>query len=266
MVKILNFICGLLSPLLIVYLFATAVFAPFFTRSFNFAIFPAVYVLLNMVLLIIDKRSFMKMLNGLSAFIVLLLFITMTFTPFRTLELGDGAPYLQPFSRDTLELRLLEFNIHGEGNELSYSGLLQLNRDTVKIGERGVKRFGSLHIADVSHILIRPFTFYGSDTLTLFEGQTGRMDDIELALISYDPATDIVSFRYHDILFNHPVGSNTPFLNGRLKITRDAERFGALLTYREIRPLNVFIAAAALFILLFNTIFLLRKTGKNKNG
>lgn len=260
MVKILKLLSGILSPVLILYVLLTALFAPLFLKSPAFFIFPGIYVLLNILLFVLNKGIRAKTLSGLSALFVLLFLLSIIFTPFRQMKLAEGAKHVHTFSQDTLTLRLTEFDIRNRDGRLSYSGTLLVNGDTLTIGESGAKRYGFLHLAGLSHTVLKSYVFYTKDTLRLFEGQTGKLGDSELTLISHDPATDIVAFRYHNIHFNHPLNVRAPFLNEQLKIVQEDEAFAALLTYREILPLHVFVAAAALFILLLNTILIFRKS------
>lgn len=260
MVKILKLSNGILSLVLILYVLLIAVFAPLFFKNPVFYIFPAVYILQNVLLFVLNKGIAEKSLSGLSALFVLLFFISIILTPFKQMKLAEGAKYIQTFSRDTLTLHLLEFDIRGRDGQLSYKGTLLIDGDTLTIGRSGAKRYGFLHLAGLSHTALESYVFYTKDTLRLFEGQTGKLGDTELTLISYDPEKNIVAFRYHDIQFNHPLNVQSPFLNEQLKIVQEDEVFAALLTYREIMPVNVFVAAAALFILLLNTIMIFRKS------
>lgn len=266
MVKILKLLNGVLSFVLILYVLLIAVFAPLFLKNPVFYIFPAVYILQNVLLFVLNKGIAEKTLSGLSVLFVLLFLISIIFTPFKQMKLAEGAKYIQAFSRDTLTLRLSEFDIRGRDGQLSYRGTLLIDGDTLTIGESGAKRYGFLHLADLSHTALRSYVFYTEDTLRLFEGQTGKLGDTELTLISYDPETNIVAFRYHDIQFNHPLNVKASFLNEQLKIVQEDEILAALLTYREIMPLNVFIAAAALFILLLNIILIFRKSQIHNPG
>jgi hypothetical protein len=260
MVKILSLTIGIFSPLLLLFLLLSAVFFPLLAYSAAYIAIISVYILLQILLAVFSGTMFRRVLHATTALLILLLLLNVSGNKTEHITMGKGGHYEIALSQDTLDLTLVSLKIHGQTDRLAHSARLLINGDSLQLNNRRPARYDCIRFLELSHTRVRPFMIrYGDELLRIFPGQTDTLQQEALTFVSYDSELKVAGIRYHDIVFYHPVDKEISFLGEKLRIWEGDESFAAFIRYREIMPISVLLAAAALFMILINAILTLRK-------
>ncbi|MDD3095004.1 MAG: hypothetical protein WC372_03785 [Candidatus Neomarinimicrobiota bacterium] len=263
MVKISGFINGILSFLFIPFVLTVSFAEPLFLRSSLFLILLSLYGLFNVFLLFLPGKAFRKLFRGLLLAAMMLVVILMLRDKPEMMVLGKGGSYDRVVQNDTLRLSLLDLKIKQERGNLRYDLTLKVNTDTLRSLERRRAKIASLRILKIAHTQIRPYRISGEESVILYEGQNASFYGTAFTLEKVDPEMNIASLRYHDILFNVPLGDTVQFFNRPLLIEAEQSTLGSELIFLRQKRGRGLLFAAFPVLLLLNGIFSL--PGKDKD-
>jgi hypothetical protein len=180
------------------------------------------------------------------------------------LTLGQGGTYLVDTGRDTIELELQDFTItsgnQAGGPAMRYESRVLLNgRDTLSIRFHRPGKYENARLYQSTHKKITPFQFCYGDTILLFEGQTGTLNNTTFIFLEYDADLQRVKVKYNDILFHIPVDREYTFIDKPILISPQTQEFGSVLQYVEVRGHTILILLTLCTLLALTVTILYRK-------
>ncbi|MDD3716374.1 MAG: hypothetical protein PHT46_04630 [Candidatus Marinimicrobia bacterium] len=263
MVRSIKYMNGILGLLFLPFIPLAVLLSQDLLHSLFFILWLSLFAILNILLLFLKGKIFSKLIHGALLGLLILMLIAIPQNKPQSMILGKGGEYLRVFQEDTLRLSLLDFRILHEANKLNYELVLKVNADTLHLQNRPFMKISHLQILDISHVRALPFRISQGDSIILYEGQSGTLQGTAISLEHYNPELELLSLRYHGVLFNVPAGETISFMNRPLSIVPLEKTFAIRMIFQEQHPFHFLLNIAFLIFALLNGILAFRREGDN---
>ncbi|MEA2076906.1 MAG: cytochrome c biogenesis protein ResB [Candidatus Marinimicrobia bacterium] len=239
MVKILKYIHGTLSLLIVFMLIIASIVSPALLTSIGYTVVYLLYVALTLLSAFFIQGIRSKILHILLALLIVTVILVKANNDRYPITMGKGGKYLLETDTETLELELVDFSIRhekGSASAVHYESKLLINDDKpVSITVNHPYKHDNIRLYQSSYRSISPYFFYSNDTLRLFEGQNDKLNDIQFHFLEYDPFLQRTAIKYNDILFYFPIGRKVTFLDMEIMIIPDEPEMATVLEYVEVK-------------------------------